>query len=211
MLRPTLAAVAAAAALVLPALAVQAQDSTTAAPAAVPSPIKLAKLIHTAPPGGFFGYMGADLFTQQMAAQRFSVPADGHLRLFRVSLWLMNNSETEQPKVTISVQTDALDEGGQQSQPSGHRIESWTRPVGTLGWNPVKQDFTSDRLPRLKSGHDYWIVGQSTADPGADPLWTFSSDGTAMNCYTDASGAWQACGDAAALTLTVEALPIRKP
>jgi hypothetical protein len=211
MLRPILAALAAAAVLALPAVTAQAQETAAAGSDVATSPIKLVKLIHTAPPGGFFGYYGADLFQQQMAAQRFSVPADGHLRLFRVSLWLMNNSDSEQAAVTLSVQTDALDEGGGQSMPSGHRIESWTRPVGTLGWNPVQQRFLSDRLPRLKPGHDYWVVAQSNAAPGADPLWVFSSDGTAMNCYTDANGDWQACGDAAALTLTVEALPIRKP
>lgn len=211
MLRSTLAALAAAAALALPTFTAQAQDPAAAGLDAAQSPIKLVKLIHTAPPGGFFGYMGADLFQQQMAAQRFSVPADGNLRLFRVNLWLMNNSDSDHPDVTLSVQTDALDEGGDQSMPSGHRLESWTRPVATLGWTPVQQRFTSDRLPRLKPGRDYWVVAQSKAEAGVDPLWVFSSDGTAMNCYTDGSGAWQACGEAAALTLTVEALPIHKP
>jgi hypothetical protein len=214
MLRPhfaALAAFAAAAALAFPAVAVHAADLATLEPAAAPSPLKVVKLIATKPPGGFFGYNGADLFTDQMAAQRFSVPADGNLRLFRVSIWFMNNSDTVQNDVTVSVQTDALDDGGDQSMPSGHRIESWSRPVATLGWNPVQQHFTSDRLPRLKPGHDYWVVAQSKSDPGVDPLWAFSAEGTQMNCYTDASGAWQACGEAAALTLTVQALTIRRP
>ncbi|HEX4509852.1 MAG TPA: hypothetical protein VH328_07235 [Burkholderiaceae bacterium] len=212
MLRPTLAALTAlaAAALALPVVAVHAQDlpSTAAAPAWPP---KMVQLIHTARPGGFFGYNGADLFAEQQVAERFSVPADGDLRLFRVSLWFMNNSDSQQADVNVSVQTDALDEGGDASIPSGHRIEAWTRPVATYGWTPVRQQFTSDRLPRLKAGHAYWVVAQSNAEAGSDPLWAFSKVGTQMSCYTDANGAWQACGEAAALTLEVQALPLTRP
>src|SRR5918911_787832 len=74
-------------------------------------------------PGGVFGINGFDVFAEQAVAARVTVPADGDMRFVRAGLWLMNNSETEQRRVRLTLQTDALDEGGSETLPSGVVLE----------------------------------------------------------------------------------------
>ncbi len=185
--------------------AVQAADwAATAAPRA-----RLVSLIDTAPPGGFFGYWGFDVFAEQSVGARFTVPAGADHRLVRVGIWFMNNADSQQRRIRLSLQTDALDEGGSETLPSGRKLASWVAPVDTVGWNPVEQFFTAlrSKLPTLKAGRHYWVVAESAAPALFNPVWTTASDGTGVTTTT-ANGAWQTAGEGAALTLQVDALPV---
>lgn len=188
-----------AAALLLPAGAALAAE--VAAPSGVVS------IVNTPPPGGFLGLNGFDVFSEQAVAARFTVPADGDMRLARIGLWLMNNSDTLQKTVHLSLETDALDEGGTLTQPSGRVLEKWSAPVATLGWDPVEQFFTTTKGPRLAAGRSYWVVAKSKSAPFVDPVWTFASKGT-MVTTTSQNGAWQTAGNGGALTLQVDAKPV---
>lgn len=167
-------------------------------------------IVDTPGPGGLLGYNGFDVFAEQAVAARFTVPADGDYRLARVGIWLMNNSETEQRKLRVMVQTDALDEGGSQTMPSGVELERWNSTVQTLGWNPVEQFFLTRSGPLLKAGRSYWVVAGSASPPFVDPVWTWAKNGT-MWTTTSRDGAWQPAGEGAALTLRVDAHKVKQP
>jgi hypothetical protein len=167
-------------------------------------------IVDTPGPGGLLGFNGFDVFTEQAVAARFTVPADGDYRLARIGLWLMNNSETEQRKLRVMVQTDALDEGGPETMPSGVELERWTDVVQTLGWNPVEQFFITKKGPLLKAGRSYWVVAGSMSPPLVDPVWTWAKSGT-MWTTTSRDGAWQTAGEGAAVTLRVDAHRVKQP
>lgn len=169
---------------------------------------KTVPIVDTPGPGGLFGTNGFDIFIEQAVAARFTVPADGDMRLARIGLWLMNNSETVQKKVRLTLQTDALDEGGSESLPSGVELERWTAPVQTLGWNPVEQFFVTKKGPHLVAGRSYWVVAASMSPMFVDPVWTFAKTGT-MVSTTSHDGAWQTAGSGAALTLRIDAHPVK--
>ena len=171
---------------------------------------KTVPIVDTPGPGGVFGINGFDVFVEQAVAQRFTVPADGDMRLARVGIWLMNNSETEQRKLRVSVQTDALDEGGPETLPSGVVVSEWTTTVQTLGWDPVEQFFLTKRGPLLKAGRNYWVVAGSMSPPFVDPVWTFAKTGN-MITTTTYNGAWQTAGPGGALTMRVDAHRIKAP
>lgn len=183
----------------------------TAGPAtaqqAAKAPAGLVALVDTSAPGGFFGVNGFDVFEAQRVATRFTVPATGDHRLARVGIYFMNNSDSLQYPVRVSVQTDAMDEGGPETLPSEVKIASWKAPVRTLGWNPVEQRFVSKAAPRLKAGRHYWVVAESDAPPFVNPVWTFASRGTLVSTTTF-NGAWQTAGSGAAPTMLVEAVPV---
>lgn len=177
--------------------------------AADPAPAALVRLVNTPPPGGFLGFNGFDVYQLQSVAARFAVPETGDHRLLRVGLWLMNNSDTQQFNVRVSLQTDALDEGGTETLPSGRKLASWTAPVATLGWNPVEQFFAGGRgnAPKLLAGRNYWVVAESASPAFVDPVWTFASGGLMVTTTTQ-NGAWQTPGEGGALTLQVDAARI---
>lgn len=153
------------------------------------------------PFGGFFGLWGADLSVQQSVAQRFPVNADHRFTSTRI--WLMNNSSSVQAPVVVQLELDAVDIGmGGASRPSGVALERWTFPIATLGWDPVEHQVTSKTRPPLRAGRKYWIVASSPAAPGANPVWNFSSSGSAYKGITQLDGSW-AVGSSAALTMTV--------
>jgi hypothetical protein len=164
-------------------------------------------LLNTGKPGGWFGYYGFDVSSEQRVAGRFTVSPSGDYQLTRVGVWLMNNSDTEQATVKLSLQTDALDEQGSESLPSGVKLERWEAPVQTLGWVPVHQYFKSIKRPQLKAGHNYWVVAESKALPGADPIWLVAAEGLLVST-TSYMGQWQTAGESGALTLRVDAKPV---
>ncbi len=169
---------------------------------------KTVPIVDTPGPGGLLGTNGFDVFAEQAVAARFTVPADGDMRLARIGLWLMNNSDTEQRKIRLSVQTDALDEGGGESLPSGVELERWDTTVATFGWNPVEQFFVTKKGPHLVAGRNYWVVAGSMSPPFVDPVWTFAKKGN-MWTTTTYQGAWQTAGNGGALTLRVDAHPVK--
>jgi hypothetical protein len=164
-------------------------------------------LLNTGKPGGWFGYYGFDVSSEQRVAGRFTVSESGDYKLTRIGVWLMNNSDTEQATVKLSLQTDALDEQGTESLPSGVKLERWEAPVGTYGWSPVHQYFKSAKRPHLKAGHNYWVVAESKAAPGADPIWLVAAKGLLVST-TSYMGQWQPAGESGALTLRVDAKPV---
>ncbi len=176
-----------------------AADTTTAK--------NIVSIVNTPGPGGFLGTNGFDVFTDQAVAARFTVPADGDMRLARVGLWLMNNSDTLQKKLRVMVQTDALDEGGSETLPSGQVLEQWTARVATFGWDPVEQFFVTESGPLLKAGRSYWVVAASQSPAFVNPVWTFARRGL-MVTTTTFNGAWQTAGSGGALTLQVDARPV---
>jgi hypothetical protein len=182
-----------------------------AADLAAPSPARanLVSLVDTAPPGGFFGYWGFDVFAEQSVGARFTVPAEADHRLVRVGIWFMNNSDTRQGKLRLSLQSDALDEGGSETMPSGRKLATWVAPVEALGWNPAEQFFSGlrQKLPTLKAGRHYWVVAESASPAMMNPVWATASEGS-MVVTTTANGAWQTAGEGAALTLRVDALRV---
>lgn len=194
-------ALAAAAAMLLAA------GPAAAAPDAAGS---LVSIIDTPGPGGLLGTNGFDVFAEQAVAARFTVPADGAMRLARIGLWLMNNSDTQRKTLRVSLQTDALDEGGGETLPSGRELEHWTAKVQTFGWNPVEQFFVTKSGPRLEAGRSYWVVAMSNSPALVDPVWTFSRRGT-MVTTTSRDGRWQTAGSGGALTLQVDARPVAAP
>lgn len=170
---------------------------------------RLVSIVDTPGPGGPFGTNGFDIFNQQAQAQRFTVPADGgDVRLGRVGMYLMNNSDTEHPLVIVAVQTDAVDEGGNDSMPSGRSLETWKAPVETLGWNPVQQFFPTVKGPRLVAGRNYWVVVASHAPALVDPVWTFARKGIEFGSSNHGDGWWAAVSQGA-LTLQVDVLPLK--
>lgn len=175
--------------------------------AEVAAPRGVVSIVNTPAPGGFLGLNGFDVFSEQAVAARFTVPADGDMRLARIGLWLMNNSDTLRKTVHLSLETDALDEGGSQTQPSGRVLEKWSAPVATLGWSPVEQFFETTKGPRLLAGRNYWVVAKSKSAPFVDPVWTFASKGLMVTTTTQ-NGEWQTAGNGGALTLQVDAKPV---
>lgn len=202
MNRPLIQAVLAA------SLTLAAAAGNAAGPAAAPQALPpIVSLVNTPPPGGFLGLNGFDVFQGQSVAARFTVPASSDFRLARVGIWFMNNSDTEQYPMRVSLQTDALDEGGHETLPSGRRLATWTAPVKTLGWSPVEQFFRSSTAPRLRAGANYWVVAESDAPPFVDPVWTIAKKGVAVSTTTF-NGAWQTAGSGAAPTLQVDAVAV---
>jgi len=180
-----------------------------AAPAGAQSvAAKATKIYDTAAPGGWFGYNGFDIYTDQRVAVRFTVPATGDMRLARVGIWFMNNSDTTQAKLRISLQTDTLDDGAEATMPSGQILEKWLAPVATQGWAPVQQFFKTTKGPLLKAGHSYWVVAESKAQPAQDPIWLLAAKGLGVNTIGHADGLWYPGGESGALTLRVDAAPV---
>lgn len=127
------------------------------------------------------------------------------MRLARVGLWRMNNSGSFQGRVTVSVQTDAQDEGGSQSLPSASTLGRWTAKVDTLGWTPVKQFFASASKPWLQAGRRDGVVAESAAPALQNPVWVTAARGT-LFATTAYQGAWQTGGDGAAPGLIVDGI-----
>jgi hypothetical protein len=169
---------------------------------------KTEPIVDTQGPGGFLGFNGFDVFQEQAVAARFTVPATGDYRLARIGIWFMNNSDTVQKRVRLTLQTDALDEGGNETLPSGVELERWDSRVATLGWNPVEQFFQTKRGPVLQAGRNYWVVAASMSPALVDPVWTFAKSGS-MVTTTSRDGAWQTAGSGASVTLRVDAQPVR--
>ncbi len=161
-----------------------------------------AAIIHTTagPFGGFFGLWGADVSNQQSVGARF-IP-NGDFTLTSIKIWFMNNSSSAHPTVRITLRTDQS--AGTVSTPSNTVIEQWIFNVQALGWSPIQEVVLSTGGVALHSGVKYWVVAESTASGGSDPVWNFASVGNTFSATSLPSGVWQAGGFGAALTLTVE-------
>lgn len=185
-----------------------------AAPLVVASAAAAILVHETADPfGGFFGLWGPDVSVQQSVGARF-VPS-GDYTLQQVKIWLMDNSGGSHPQVRITLRTDqSTASGSGSSLPSNEVLEEWTIETQAVGWSPVQEVMQSRGGVALRSGQKYWVVAQSTAQPGLNAVWNFASVGNQFKAITQPDGVtWQAGGFGAAPTLIVEGtpgLPIRQ-
>jgi hypothetical protein len=171
------------------------------------SPFAIAEVIYqsTGPFGGPFGLWGADVFTGQSVAQRFEAP--GTYRLDLVRLWFMSNdfAGTVEERVVVSIQTDGG--GPDESFPGGVVLERVEFIASAIGWDPVEEHITFSGRPWLFEGERYWVVCESEAGPGEDPVWLFASEGLGFTSYRPWDALWYPGGTGAELCMTIEATP----
>lgn len=163
------------------------------------------------PEGGFFGYIGFDVFPGQSVAARFASPAAATLD--QVSIWFMSNDfdGTTPQTVTVSLRTDAIGAGEFTSIPSETILESWTMDLPVVGWNPALIAFASAAHPPLAAGARYWVVAESSVAAGNNPVWVWASSGNEFTATTDGPGtAWEG-GSGAAIGLVVTGTAIVPP
>ncbi|MBX3393770.1 MAG: hypothetical protein KF841_00235 [Phycisphaerae bacterium] len=156
-------------------------------------------------PGGFLGYWGPDVCTDQSVGVRFTSTND--YAFDEVSLWLMNNdwSGSTHPVVRVTLRPDWQQDG--QSRPDPAVIEEMFVTVSTIGWLPILETAHSTDHPRLCAGRHYWIVAESAAPCGLDGVWVVSGEDTGFSANTN-NGEWQAGGDGAVPGMQVRATPL---
>lgn len=177
--------------------------------AAVPLPALAGSdtIFATNDPGGAFGYIGFDIFTQQSVAARF-VPA-AEYTLDRVSIWFMSNDfdGTTPQTVTVTLRTDEDPPGEFVSAPTETILETWTIDVPVVGWSPLLQALDSQSHPALHAGQRYWVVAESQIGPGVNPIWVWSAQGNEFTATNQGSGtSWQS-GSGAAIGIQVTGTP----
>jgi hypothetical protein len=134
---------------------------------------------------------GLEICSSQSAAIRFTPAHD--CTLTSVSLWVMSNVPAGQeasPVITVTVLADV------ESAPGAPMLESWTRPITAVGQNAVLEPFASQSRPLLRAGQAFWIVAQSGAPSGHDPVWNFSATATGL-VARNVGGPWIAATGAA--------------
>lgn len=125
------------------------------------------------PFGGPFGLWGLDVSDNQSVAVRFSSNIGHYLK--KLGLWFMNNGSPGVPEVTVTLRNDKTDENG--SIPGDEVYEEWKFKVSAVGWNPVREELTSEKTPLLEKDVKYWIVAESDAAGGEDGVWAMASTG----------------------------------
>lgn len=156
------------------------------------------------PFGGFLGINGFDVFADQSVAVRFTPAGDFYLDSF--SVWLWNNDDSGgTPAITFSLQSDDPRNG--ESRPSGTVYETWSMNVPNTGvFEPTQFSFyTSAYGSYLESGTRYWIVAESSAPAGLDPVWAWAANDAGVCTNTDSqTGEWYPAPEIGAVsTLTV--------
>ncbi|MCC6321239.1 MAG: hypothetical protein IT438_07370 [Phycisphaerales bacterium] len=160
------------------------------------------------PEGGFFGYIGFDVFPGQSVAARF-IPS-GAYTLDHVRVWFMSNDfEGGTPQtVRLSLRTDVNPGTEFDSVPSETILESWTQNITAIGWNPVLEDFASLTHTAINAGQKYWIVAESDVPAQFNPVWNWSAFGNEFTATTDGAGTPWEGGFGAAIALVVEGTPV---
>jgi hypothetical protein len=164
----------------------------------------------TEDPGGFFGYTGFDVFPGQSVAARF-IPAHDYT-FDHVGIWFMSNDfdGTTPQTVTITLRTDVNPGGDYNSAPSEVILETWSRNITAVGWNPVLEPYDSEAHPILHSGQKYWFVAESNVGAGANPVWVWSAEGNEFTGTQEGPGTpWQT-GSGAAVGIRVQGTPIHQ-
>jgi len=125
------------------------------------------------PDGGFFGYIGYDVFVGQSVGIAFTPDQD--YTLDDIGVWFMSNDwENPGRQYHLSLQLDASGTGT-QSIPSGVEIEGWDIATAAVGWFPVLDVATSVLNPVLSAGITYWVVAESDEEAFVDPVWVWGS------------------------------------
>lgn len=162
----------------------------------------------TEDPGGFFGYIGFDIFPGQSVAARF-IPARDYT-FDHVGIWFMSNDfdGTTPQTVTVTLRTDVNPGSDYDSAPSGVILETWSRNITAVGWNPVLEGYDSESHPILHGGQKYWFVAESNVDAGVNPIWVWSAEGNEFTGTQEGTGTpWQT-GSGAAVGIRVEGTPV---
>ena len=168
-----------------------------------------AAVFDTGTPPDAFGTDGFDVSSSQSVAFRFFNNADGPLH--SVELWLMSNTNGSRPFPTADV---SLRAGSAAAPgPAGQALERGGGvPVAAAGWAPKLVVLNSSLTPELAFGAFYWVVAESSAPGGSDPVWAQSN--TAAFGATNAGGdsPWQpgAAGQAAAVRVLIYQAPMRR-
>jgi len=163
------------------------------------------------PEGGFFGYIGFDVFVQQSVAARFIPSAE--YRFDQVGIWFMSNDfdGTTPQTVTITLRTDVNPGGEFDSVPSEVILESWTTDLPVVGWTPQLITFDSNAHPPLAAGQKYWFVAESNLGPFINPVWVWSAQGNEFTATTDGPGTPWEGGFGAAIGIRVDGTPTQPP
>lgn len=172
------------------------------------SPASADTLLDTGTPGGWLGYFGFDVSTQQSVAVAFTPTQD--YAFDSMSLWLMSNASEPGRTLTISLQTNLA--GG--LAPSGTSLESWNHATNTVGWTPELETLTSASHSLLQAGTTYWIVAESTWGPGDNPIWVVGGNGetyTVGNIEFQFNPYWQVGQTGGAPGLILNATPVPEP
>lgn len=159
-------------------------------------------------PGGPFGFIGFDIFTQQSVAARFEPGAN--YTLDRVAIWFMSNDfdGTTPQTVTVTLRTDIDPPGEYVSAPSDTVLERWIIDVPVIGWNPLLQTLDSVVRPTLNNDERYWLVTESNIGPGINPIWVWSAQGNEFTATNQGAGTpWQS-GSGAAVGVQVLGTPV---
>jgi len=128
------------------------------------------------PTPGFLGFYGFDISQDQSVAIAFT--ADQDYALDQVGMWMMSNDFANPgAEYTVSLRADAGG-GGSLTTPDSMIIETWDVATGATGWNPVLDVLDSVLHPTLSAGTTYWIVAESDAPGGLDPVWVAASQST---------------------------------
>jgi hypothetical protein len=161
------------------------------------------------PDGGFFGYIGFDVFPQQSVAARFTPTAE--YTFDQVGIWFMSNDfdGTTPQTVTITLRTDVNPGTEFDSVPSNVILESWTRNLSVVGWNPMLETFDSISHTALHAGQKYWIVAESNVEAGVNPVWVWSAEGNEFTATTDGPGTPWEGGPGAAIGIRVLGTPVQ--
>lgn len=180
-----------------------------ALPAAFAAAPALADVIYQTnnPFGGFLGINGFDVFQAQSVATRFT-PDQGYT-FDGFAVWLWNNDESGgTPPITFSLRLD--DPANGESRPSNTILETWQFTLPNTGvFNPEEFAFTSATNAELTAGQRYWIVAESPAGPGVDPVWAWAANDSGVSTNTDSvTGEWYPAPEQGAVaTLTVTGTP----
>lgn len=172
---------------------------------AVPSLSAAADVIYqtNTPFGSPFGFIGFDVSTDQSVAVRFTPAAD--FTLDSLGAWFMNNDfDGSFPPVTLSLRAD---DG--RDIPGESIIETWTFNITAVGWDPQLEEVESKLHPVLEAGVSYWIVAQSTATPGLNPVWNWAANDSGFVSICNGNPcSWQVGGTGAVSACVVEGTPL---
>lgn len=169
----------------------------------------MADVIHATndPFGSFLGINGFDVFERQSVAARFEPTGD--YTLDRVSLWLWNNDESGvEPAMVITLRTDNNANG--ESRPSNVILETWNFVLPNTGaFQPNLFAFDSASHPSVAAGARYWVVAESDAAPGADPVWAWAANEAGWGSTVDPTSGkdWYDASHGAVCAMIVEGTP----
>jgi hypothetical protein len=124
------------------------------------------------PDGGFFGYIGYDVFVGQSVGLAFTPTAN--YRLDDVGVWFMSN-DFDNPGRTYTLSLRENVPGSNNGMPAPTAIETWNMATAAVGWLPVLDVATSVLHPTLQAGTQYWIYAESNEQPFVDPVWVWGS------------------------------------